>query len=274
LAVADFNGDGVLDLAVANGDAADDHNQVLSVLLGKGDGSFAPAVSYAIDTRVQCFAVAVGDFNGDGRADIIVGSSILDSWDPTTGKIDGLLSIFLGNGDGTFRSPTAYKSLLDVPSSIAVGDVNGDGRLDLVVAGHGQSYRPGGTSVLLGNGDGTFETVVSYPGYSVNSVALADLNGDGKLDIVTCYSDDLTGERAVVWLNQTCSAPHLTIGRSGSALTLSWTGGPAGFVLESSPTILPGTWAPLGPILTNSPGHWEVKTNLSRAQDYFRLRRP
>jgi hypothetical protein len=178
VAIVDFNADGKLDLAVVNGDAQDAQNQVLSILLGNGDGGFQPAVAYAVDKRVQPFSVAVGDFNGDGRADVLVGSSDLDSWDPQTGKIDGLLWIFIGKGDGTFLSPLPYNGMADVPTSIAVADLNGDGRPDLVVAGHGTSYGGGAVSILLGREGESFETIASYPGHSIEQAFLSDLNND------------------------------------------------------------------------------------------------
>jgi hypothetical protein len=112
-------------------------------------------------------SVVVADFNGDGNADMAVADGSLDQvW------------IFLGNGDGTFRGPSAYS--VSTPHSLAVADFNGDGKLDLVAA----DWLGGTVSILLGNGDGSFQAplrfaVGSYP----SSVAVGDFNGDGIPDV-------------------------------------------------------------------------------------------
>ncbi len=163
VAVGDFNGDGVLDLAVANRDSAN-----VSVLLGNGDGTFQPAHNFAAgDSPV---AVAVGDFNGDGKLDLVVIDNIRNV---------GTASVLLGNGDGTFQPARTFFAGSN-PYAVAVGDLTGTGVLDLVVA---DSYH-GGTVVLLGNGDGTFQPYRDVPTHDQpGAVALGDFNGDGILDI-------------------------------------------------------------------------------------------
>lgn len=169
--VGDFNGDGRLDLAVANSGSGD-----VSILLGRGDGTFQSPVHYAAGQGPDS-QVAVGDFNGDGELDLVVSNSGSNN-----------VSVLLGNGDGSFRATTSY----DVgrnPSSVAVADVNGDGKLDLVVSNQNCSHSGGpcaqGTvSVLLGNGDGTFQPHKDFAAGRVpNWVAVGDFNGDGKLDL-------------------------------------------------------------------------------------------
>jgi hypothetical protein len=193
LAVGDVNGDGKLDLVVAN--AGSDSNTV-GVLLGRGDGTFATAVTYDSGGYFP-ESVAIADVNGDGVADIVV----LDCgtrFAGCGGGQNGTAAVLLGNGDGTFRAGASY----DAGSGaiwLAVADLNGDGKPDIVVADCGANIfcptsRPGALSVLLGNGDGTFHAAVSYSsgGVSAMSVAVADVNGDGKLDLLVANSGSST----------------------------------------------------------------------------------
>src|SRR5258708_9365097 len=120
VAVADFNGDGKADFAVANVIG----NNV-SVLLGNGDGTSLPAVNYAVGSSP--FALAVGDFNNDGKPDLAVANQDSNN-----------VSVLLGNGDGTFQAAVNYQPG-SLPYSIAVADFNGDGKADLVVANLGSN---------------------------------------------------------------------------------------------------------------------------------------
>jgi hypothetical protein len=180
---ADFDGDGKLDLAVANGSrsSATDFGS-LAILLGNGDGTFRAAVNYAAGVRP--YSIVAGDFNGDGKLDLAVGSSgDANARQPET------VAILLGAGDGTF-APAQYIVIGDnppaaaPPTSIAVGDLNLDGKLDLVVTASSTIV------VLIGNGDGTFQAS-SYPTTSgARFVAIADLDGDGNPDLVTAHCCD------------------------------------------------------------------------------------
>ncbi len=183
VAVADVNGDGKADLIVANecGDGtclSSAPNGTVSVMLGNGDGTFQTAVVYdsgGLSTR----SVAVADVNRDGKPDIVLASG----YDGGSNLEEGAVGVLLGKGDGTFQTVAVYGSGGDEANSIAVKDVNADGKPDLVVANEGA------VSVLLGNGDGTFQAPVSY-GFSGfgNSVAVTDVNGDGKPDAVVASS--------------------------------------------------------------------------------------
>jgi hypothetical protein len=183
LASGDFNGDGVPDVVVVN-NAVNQFGQI-SVLRADGNGGFLPPVSYSVDGSTPVWAV-VGDFNGDHNLDIAVSVT-------TT----AVVSIFLGNGDGTFQPQVSYAVESGV-QGIAVGDVNGDGKLDIVAAnqcGNDPACRQGTVSVLLGNGDGTFQPEMSFfAGMFPLSVAVADFNGDGKPDIAVALpcGTDLT----------------------------------------------------------------------------------
>jgi len=163
LTVADFNGDGFLDLAFSN----------TTLLLGDGNGNFAPAPAVGLQTgTTYAFFVANGDFNGDGLPDIAVVDEVAKT-----------LSISLNNGAGGFTaaagSPYATGS---APTGVAVGDFNRDGKLDIVVANRGAAT----LSVFLGSGTGSFSQATGSP-YSVDSAAtvlVTDINGDGYPDIV------------------------------------------------------------------------------------------
>jgi hypothetical protein len=175
LAVGDFNGDGKLDLAVANYGAAGAPGNTVSILLGNGDGSFPqpPSSTYTVGTSP--LAIAVGDFNKDGKLDLIVSNSE-----------DSTLGMLAGNGDGSFQSqltsPTPSK-----PGAFAVGDLNGDGIPDVVVVLPSANQ----VATLLGNGDGTFLLKSqAATGNNPVSVALGDLNGDGKIDVAVANSSD------------------------------------------------------------------------------------
>jgi hypothetical protein len=189
VAVADVNGDGKPDIVVANqcnnnGNCSPVVSSV-GVLLGNGDGSFQTAATYS-SGGIDTVSVAVADVNGDGKPDIVVANACGTSFNCST---DSTVAVLLGNGDGTFQQPVNYDSGGFVADFVAVADVNGDGKPDLVVANHCPSETAcnnGLVGVLLGNGDGSFQTAVTYSsgdsgGYSV---AVADVNGDGKPDIV------------------------------------------------------------------------------------------
>src|SRR4029077_1641654 len=137
---------------------------------------FAPATSYPVGTSPA--AVAVGDFNGDGKPDIAVAN---------TGSSN--VSILLGNGDGTFQSAVEFNAG-NSPSTVAVGAFNGDGKLDLAVFQRGSNGAPGSVSILLGNGDGTFQTPKTLALTSTASaMAVADFNLDNKSDLAVSDFD-------------------------------------------------------------------------------------
>jgi hypothetical protein len=169
IVTADFNHDGNLDLAVS-----DLGSNQISILLGRGDGSFYPARTFSVPS---CAGLAVGDFNGDGVPDLAIVEY--------AGFGTGALGIYLGNGDGTFRKGTSY---VLGPGSIwlAVADFNGDGHLDVAVTNNGSDEHGtnGSVMVLFGKGDGTFGKPTTYRlSGGPFAIAAADLNGDGRPDI-------------------------------------------------------------------------------------------
>jgi len=223
IATADLNGDGNLDLIVT-GSAPTSMNWSYTVLLGNGDGSFKPPVLYQQSVPGGgTLPIVMADFNGDGKADMAVpiGTSVavlLGNGDGTFGSpayfLDGNassivsadfngdakldiaaaggsgLAILLGKGDGTFQ-PATFPGIT-VGSPLLTADLNGDGKADLVgsVVLLNQGFYYGDIQVLLGNGDGTFSALAPFPpgnglSFYYTAVALADLNGDGKLDVIS-----------------------------------------------------------------------------------------
>jgi Flp pilus assembly secretin CpaC len=159
---ADFDGDGDLDLAVAN-----QASNTLSILLGNGDGTFQDALELA--AGVGPAALVTGDFNNDGRPDLAVAN-----------QADNSISIYVSNGDGTFGAPIDTAAGFG-PRGLVAADFDTNGRVDLAVA-NGDADT---VSILLGNGDGTFVTAtVLVSGAGPRGLATADLNGDNAADLV------------------------------------------------------------------------------------------
>jgi hypothetical protein len=186
----------------------------VGVLLGNGDGTFQAPVAYP-SGGLRVSSVAVADVNGDGKPDVVVANCAPDeSGNCEPGGRNGLVGVLLGNGDGTFQTAVNHDSGGFNARSLAVTDVNGDGKPDVVVANCAPSESGrcslvnGLVGVLLGNGDGTFKLPTTYDtgGYYADSVAVADLNGDGKPDVVVANSGSST---LGVLLNNTptCATP-------------------------------------------------------------------
>lgn len=179
LALADVNGDGRADVLVANNSTSS-----VGVLLSRSTGGLAAAVQYP--TMNSPKDVAAGDLNGDGKADIVFSAS------------GGSVSVLLGTGTGTFGAATTYAGAGSGGQRVRLGDVNNDGKLDVVTANPFDNS----VSVLLGTGTGALGAASSYSAGSNSappSVALGDLNKDGRLDLVAAnYSINSAG----VLLNQ------------------------------------------------------------------------
>ncbi len=190
LTPADVNGDGKIDLVVARSNVettgsgtVSDLSQVrsthgsVSVMLGRGDGTFAEAFN---TMGVAPNFPAVSDLNGDGRPDIAI-----------TGLAGGdMLSLLMGRGDGTFSTPVNIEVGWSA-SGVRAGDFNGDGKTDLAVLDKrpDPAFQGGKLVVLLGHGDGTFDAGRSIPvGRSPEAITVGDWNGDQKLDVAVADS--------------------------------------------------------------------------------------
>lgn len=169
LGIGDVNGDGILDMALAEEFGGPSGEGGIAVLLGNPDGTFQSA--YYISTEPEPVDLVLADFNHDGRLDILT-DSFLGSYTN--------IYVQLGNGDGTFQAPASFPGIGIVP---LVADFNNDGNLDVML----ESFvYPSDTdiSLLLGNGDGTFQPAITTVVHNAAAVGgvLADLNHDGKMD--------------------------------------------------------------------------------------------
>ncbi len=196
IAVGDFNGDHVLDVAVWATNSTTGNTQV-NIYLGTGTGHFTAGATYTAPSSSNFNpgpnSIVAVDVSGDGKLDLV-------AMTPYNGVF-----VFLGNGDGTFQTPvpntTVCTSAIGACGSVAVGDLNDDGKPDLAVQSN--DTIGGGMSILLNTGSGTFGTGTYYPVaisgiYAASGIAIGDVNGDKKPDVVVASSS----VTAIVYLNQ------------------------------------------------------------------------
>ncbi len=239
LAVADVNGDGHPDVLTANSTA-----DAVGVLLGTGQGSFGAATLYALGPNSRPFAVAVADVNGDGRPDVL-----------TANSGTGTAGVLLGTGTGSFGAVSTYSTgPASQPVGLAVADLNGDGHPDLLAA----TDSAPAVCILLGTGTGSFGAATAYsagPNSYPHSLTAADVNGDGKLDLLTANGGNDT---AGVLLSTTplLATPVALPGASATlypnparaAATLTATGLPA-----AARTVEATLLSPLGQVVRRLP---------------------
>jgi hypothetical protein len=191
IVVGDFNGDAIPDLAITN-----QNDNTVTILLGRGDGTFVPATGSPIATGNSPIFATTADFNGDTFLDLVIANNT-----------DNTISFFPGNGDGTFGTRSDF-STGKGPTSIAPGDYNVDGRIDLAVTNQTDNT----VSILLNLGTG-LGTGLFAPPFTINvgtnplSVATADFNGDNLPDVAVANQGSNT---VSVILNSTSFAGNLT----------------------------------------------------------------
>jgi hypothetical protein len=172
ITLADFDGDGNLDVATANNGV-----NAVSILFGNGDGTFRQPVHYFSPLPERVLAA---DLNGDGHPDLI---SLAYCGPSPKHCHSGSVQVWLNQGNGTFGSSTYFSVMGVGPDGVAAADFNNDGKLDLAVANN-NFQAASVVSILLGNGDGTFQPAVTYSvGGGPAGIAIADFNQDGRLDL-------------------------------------------------------------------------------------------
>jgi len=246
---ADFNGDGKLDLVVADSGTPNSDfdflNPIIKVYIGNGDGTFKTPMVFALDVNQYGsvdgeLGLAVADLRGNGHPDIVAGGD--EQTGPDTDELDpdeGFYQVFLGNGDGTFQKQTVVTPGLGLNGQIVSADINRDGKVDLLVSLD--------TDLILfeGNGDGTFgsPSLIQVPGEPFE-ITMADLNGDGFPDIVTIGGgiSPALNVPAVPLLGTTVD--------TSTALTSSASQAAPGASLTFTATVTPasGTKAPTGTV--------------------------
>ena len=265
LAAGDFNGDGILDIAASNTGTPDVQGTTVSVLLGKGDGTFGPPNDVTVGTRP--FPIVTADFNADNKRDVAVANYLSAS-----------VSLLLGQGDGTF-APKLDALDGPFPVGLRAADFNGDGKLDVAIGGAATSL-----AVLLGNGDGTLGPVNNFTAItSAESLAVDDFNLDGKPDVVIVYLSPTNAFS--IFLNTTSpdiTPPVVTVSANPSILwppngrmvfvTLTGTITDAGSGIDASSATFEvkdeyGLVQPFGSVDVNADGSYRVQVLLTASRE-------
>jgi hypothetical protein len=197
VAVADFNHDGKIDLAVPDGGGS----LGVSILLGNGDGTFKGPNNVSAGTAGE--SIVVADFNGDGNSDLAVSLN------------SDKISILLGKGDGTFNTPITLNGGATGPTSLTSGDFNGDGKPDLALT----NANSNNVSIFLSLGDGNFTGPTMFAaGFQPNGSSVGDFNGDGKVDLALAGGG---GATILLGMGTGAFGSPATVATAGSASTIA-----------------------------------------------------
>lgn len=245
VALADLNGDSKLDLTVTSSqaDATITGDTDAFVYLGAGNGTFAASPTATLPVVGNSFGIAMGDVNGDGKTDLVFGENG-----------SNLVSVFTGKGDGTFNAPATYvtgSTTTSDPFYVTLGDVNGDGKPDIVVA----NWNDASISVLTNNGNGTFNPAVTYAnGFNPYTIMALDVDGDGLPDIVVANEGGKSLATSAVSVFLHNHAPQVT----GTSVTVNENSSATGSVSASNLEQDPLTYA-----VASQPTHGNVNLNAS-----------
>lgn len=222
VALADLNGDGKLDVVVSDGDGLAVGNS-MSIYLGNGDGTFAPRQAVSLGSgRIAPIGITTADFDGDSDVDMAVACDAV-----------GAVMVLRNNGNGTFATPVSIP-VGSYADDVAAGDLNGDGRADLVV-GHAE-YR---VSVLINNGAGGFNAATGYDnlhlgtfwaGPQLPTVALGDVDRDGDLDVLYGNTRTWDGDNETGQIIQLRNSGNGTLTRDANIPLVWYSAGPTDLV--------------------------------------------
>lgn len=298
VSTADFNHDGILDMAVTEIPTFG-QNPSLEIFLGNGDGSFRPGDSYY--AGISPSAGVVGDFNHDGNLDLAIVSQIsgvfvlLGNGDGTfqpaiqygtgqepfaavtgdfnqDGKLDlavvnkgsNNVVILLGNGDGTFQPAVPFRTLSS-PVGLTSGDFNGDGVLDLAIT---SNTTTGGISILLGNGDGTFQKFHVITTQNFLSITTADFNHDGRLDLAAGFVG-LTASGVEILLGNGNGSFRSPVTYSAGETPWAMALGDFNADGKIDLAVADGSWPPGGPYLMLGNGDGTFQTSINFPLDHL-----
>jgi len=262
---ADVNGDGRADLILANGvnTKPDDPNGTLTVFTNNGSGGFVSNATYEVGSAPKCFVAA--DINGDGKVDLIAANNTV-----------GTVTVLTNNGSGGFISNATYEVGFQ-PRCVVAADINGDGWPDLIVATANVDETAGNTvTILTNNGSGFFGFYATIAvDVAPNWVAAADVNGDGKPDLIVTSTD---GRLAVlintIAFSTPTTPPVLSTTLSGPNLVISWSSSATDLVVQTNSDLSSPNWGTASYIITTNETGESITIPKPPGDLFFRLFRP